>query len=341
MFRNGLLLAVLLFGCGVIPLHQASAGPRSQDTLRSFYIARFYSSDAIWDYPDQILDVTPEGDNVRVRVILVSRLYLVCPGLIVRATERVFQHTSVRKIAGRDICAFTSKQVDDAMKATAIPEGEMVFIDSASQTIVAECGTKEKVFDFPHPEEVERKVLKRLSPQVSGLWDTGYRIHRRAFGKNFDFDEASPAQEKKMEELGTKLVPELISGKYQTAYADSGCGGHDCDNYFAWQLRGYTEAPKPYNPFAITLLNAASLHLVQYVSPIMPPIAGTAHVYGDVRLRIVADPKTGLAESAEFVSGPPLLARAAIAAAQRWQFSPESLSGQPLEATLRFALPCR
>jgi hypothetical protein len=185
MFRNGLLLAVLLFGCGVIPLHQASAGPRSQDTLRSFYVARFYSSDAIWDYPDQILDVTPEGDNVR------------------------------------------------------------------------------------------------------------------------------------------------------------GCGGHDCDNYFAWRLRGYTEAPKPYNPFAITLLNAASLHLVQYVSPIMPPIAGTAHVYGDVRLRIVADPKTGLAESAEFVSGPPLLARAAIAAAQRWQFAPESLPGQPLEATLRFALRCR
>jgi hypothetical protein len=41
------------------------------------------------------------------------------------------------------------------------------------------------------------------------------------------------------------------------------------------------------------------------------------------------------------VNGYPLLTQAAVEAAQLWQFAPAFLTGQPLEATLRFQLRCR
>jgi hypothetical protein len=333
------LLVIFLLASGTIALLRASASSRSQETLQSFYVARFFFSDYLPGWSHQILDVTPQGDDVRVRVIRISQANDFCPSLIVRAAEHVFPHTSVRKVAGIDICAFTSEGVDTALRATASKHGGDPS-DSATVTIVAKCGTTQKEFDFPYPVEVDQKTLHRSNPGVSDLWDTNYRVFRRAFGKKFSFNGLTPEQEKDMEQLGTRLVPELVSGKYQTAYAGSKCGDQDCDNYLGWQLRGYTGAPQPPGPFVGTLLGADSLHFAKYVSPIMPRIALIAHVSGDVHLLILADPQTGVVTRVQTVSGPPLLTGAAVKAAQSWQFAPQTLSGQPLEVTLRFELKC-
>jgi len=280
----------------------------------------------------------PEGANVRVRVIGISQANDYCPGVIVRAAEHVFPHTSARKIAGVDICGFTSERVDAALRAA---ERFGDPSDSATETIVAQCGADQREFDFPYPVEADQTILKQSDPAVSHLWDTNYRIYRRALGKEFSFNQPAAEQGKEMEQLGTRLVPELTSGKYQAAYAGSKCGDHGCDNYLAWKLRGYTEAPEPYDPATVTLLDSTSLHLTKYVSPIMPPVAKTAHVYGDVRLKIFVDPSTGMVRNAEAVSGNPLFFKSSTAAAQSWQFAPQGLAEQPVVATLRFELRCR
>jgi TonB family protein len=137
-----------------------------------------------------------------------------------------------------------------------------------------------------------------------------------------------------------QLVPELVSGKYQAAYAGSKCGGQNCENYLAWQLKGYTGAPPPQKPFVATLLNADSLHFAKYAPPVIPNIALTAHLSGYVHLKILADPQTGRVTSVESISGNPILIRAAIAAAQSWQFAPQSFPEQPLQVTLHFDLDC-
>ena len=276
---------------------------------------------------------------MRVRVIRISLTNDFCPGLIVRAAERVFPHTSVGKIAGTDICAFTSEGVNSALQA-APPKSVADPSDSATETIAATCGTRQTEFDFPDSAKVDQKVLQLLNPGVSNLWDTSYRVFRQAFGKNFPFSGSTAEKEKEMEQLGAKLVAELMSGKYQTAYAGSKCGDQDCDNYLAWQLKGYTEAPSATNPAAVTLQEADSLHFTNYVSPVMPRITLVAHVFGDVRLRILADARTGLVTDVRTVSGPPLLVKAAVQAAQSWRFARESVSGQPLEVALRFELKC-
>jgi hypothetical protein len=334
------LFVFLLIVCGTVALGRASADSRGRDRLQSFYVARSYFSDMISAWSEQILDVTPlEDGGVRIRVIRISQANNYCPVYLVRAAEKVLPHTSVRKIAARDICAFTSNGVADALKAAA-PKYRMDPSDSATETLVANCGTTQKEFDFPYPVEVDQGALKRLSPDVSALWDTNYRVIQHAFGKKFSFNSLPSSQEKQMEELGTKLVPELVSGKYQTAYANSKCGDHDCDNYLAWQLHGYAGAPPPAEPFVGTLLEANSLHFAKYVAPIMPAIALTAHVWGDVHLRISADPQTGMVTSVQTISGPSVLVGAAVKAAQSWQFERGSLSREPVEVTLRFEVNC-
>jgi hypothetical protein len=332
----------LLLTCGTIVLAGAAANPANKDALQSFYVARFFFSDDLPEWSHQILDVESEGNDVRVRVIRISLANELCPDVIVRAAEHVFPHTSVRKIAGRDLCKFTSEGVDSALKAAA-PQYARDYADSATEMIVAKCGRQEKEFDFPYPAEVDEKALKRSNPEVSALWDTNYRVFTRALGKNFSFNTLTPEQARQTEELGAKLVPELISGKYQTAYGGSQCAGKPCDNYLAWQLEGYSGAPQPYDPAVATLIDASSFHFIKYLSP--PGwswrIAQAAHVYGDVRLRIVADLETGVVIEAEAISGPPLLALSALPAARSWQFDPKTLSGKPIEVTLRFEVKCR
>ena len=340
MFRNRLLLIVALVLSGAISFDQARENARRQNTLESLYIARTYFSDFIPGWSEQITEVTPQGQNVRVRIIHISQANYYCSGLIVRAAEHIFPHTSIKKVAGQDLCAFTSEGVDAALRAAA-PKTFGDRSDSATETIVAKCGTTEKKFYFPYPVEVDQKALERENPAVSRLWDINYRVFKRALGQTFSFSDLTPEQQRQMEDLGTKLVPELVSGKYQTAYAGGKCGDQDCDNYLAWQLKGYTAARQPYDPYVVTLLDADSLHLDKYVSPVMPQIAKTAHVYGDVRLRIFLDPATGTIRNVEAVSGPPILLRASIEAARSWQFAPRASSGEPLEATLRFELRCR
>ena len=57
------LLAILFVAGGTFALLGASARPRTQDKLQSFYVARFYYSDYLPGWSDQILDVSPQGDN--------------------------------------------------------------------------------------------------------------------------------------------------------------------------------------------------------------------------------------------------------------------------------------
>jgi TonB family protein len=230
------------------------------------------------------------------------------------------------------MCAFTSQGVAAALKRAAPKSGGDIS-DSPTITIVATCGTTQKEFDFPYPANVDRKELSLADIKVSHLWDTYYRISEHAFGKDFSFDRLTTT-------LGTALVPELISGKYQAPFG-SRCGDHECDNYLAWLLQGYTEAPQPRDPGVVTLLDADALHLTRYVSPKMSPLAFQARISGDVRLRIFVDLQTGLVRNVEALSGHPLLQQEAVKAAQSWQFAPDALSGDSVEATLRFELRCR
>src|SRR5277367_1298146 len=238
------LSILVLVSSAIILIASVPAKSRSMDRLQSFYVARFYISDYLPGWSNTILDVQPRGDDVRVRLIRISMENDYCPAYRVNAVERVYPHATVRKIAGRDVCAFTSDQVDAALKSAA-SKYALDPSDSATETIVAKCGDTEKEFDFPYPAEVDIKALDRENHAVSRLWYTRYDIWKRAFGKNFSFDTPDAQAQKAMRDLGTALLPELKSGKYQRAYDGSKCHDQDCNNYLAWFLRDYDPAAQP------------------------------------------------------------------------------------------------
>lgn len=89
--------------------------------------------------------------------------------------------------------------------------------------------------------------------------------------------------------------------------------------------------PKPAAPQRIRVGgNVEAAHLVNKVEPQYPPIAQAAHVSGTVILHAVIS-KGGSIEQLQFVSGPPLLMKAAMDAVTQWRYQPTVLNGEPVE----------
>lgn len=89
--------------------------------------------------------------------------------------------------------------------------------------------------------------------------------------------------------------------------------------------------PKPEAPKRITLggqVEAAKL--INKVPPQYPEVAQSAHVTGTVVLHAIIS-KSGDIEQLQLVSGPPLLAKAAMDAVTQWRYRPTVLNGQPVE----------
>jgi TonB family protein len=66
------------------------------------------------------------------------------------------------------------------------------------------------------------------------------------------------------------------------------------------------------------------------VKPVYPPIAKTAKISGTVILHAVIG-KDGTVSALQFVSGPPLLMKAAMDAVKQWVYEPTSLNGAAVE----------
>jgi periplasmic protein TonB len=70
--------------------------------------------------------------------------------------------------------------------------------------------------------------------------------------------------------------------------------------------------------------------LVHQVLPQYPQIAKTAHISGTVILHAIIA-KDGTVQELQYISGPPLLMRAAMDAVRQWRYKPTLLNGDPVE----------
>ncbi|MFY9753012.1 MAG: TonB family protein [Candidatus Acidiferrales bacterium] len=76
--------------------------------------------------------------------------------------------------------------------------------------------------------------------------------------------------------------------------------------------------------------NVQQAKMLRMVNPIYPAIAKTAHVQGTIILHAIIA-KDGAISSLQYVSGPPLLMRAAMDAVNQWRYQPTLLNGDPVE----------
>ena len=213
-----------------------------QPPLENFYVVTqaIFHTDPKW--VDHILEVRPEEEGVRVREIRIAPLNPTCPHHVtVRAIERVIPNTTVKKVALHfDLCAFTEDDVESLIQAAKRKTALASDDDSASQTIVARCGTKQRIFELPDKDSLRFDALSLADSRLSAFWNLAGVVEARIFGDDFSLARLTLEQDREAQALGAKLVPEIKSGKYDQAFADNNCPYGECsDHSSASALQGY------------------------------------------------------------------------------------------------------
>ena len=106
-------------------------------------------------------------------------------------------------------------------------------------------------------------------------------------------------------------------------------------------MRPALPSPPPITTRTIRISSMSEGDLIHKVQPVYPSIARMARIEGKVLLQAVIS-KEGTIENLRVVSGPPMLARAAIDAVSRWRYRPYLLNREPVEVetqiTVNFSL---
>src|SRR6202012_4989 len=112
-----------------------------------------------------------------------------------------------------------------------------------------------------------------------------------------------------------------------------GVAGGSMGGVIGGVIGGVGGAPPPPKPTASRIGQGGSVQaalLVNKVQPVYPPLARQTRISGTVRLHALIS-KAGSVESLKFISGHPLLVRAAMDAVQQWKYKPTLLNGEPVE----------
>jgi hypothetical protein len=243
--RSGFFLIAFICVAAMLPNAASTtdhAKPK-QPPLENFYVVTqaIFHTDPKW--VDHILEVRPEGESVRVREIRIAPLNPTCPHHVtVRAVERAVPNTTVKKVALHfDLCAFTEDDVESMIQAAKRKTGAPASDDdSAAQTIVARCGTKQRIFELPDKDSLRFDALSLADSHLSAFWNLAAVVEARIFGDDFSLARLTPEQDRETQALGAKLVPEIKSGKYDPAFADNNCPYAECsDHSSASALQGY------------------------------------------------------------------------------------------------------
>lgn len=329
--RNACLLAAMMPGSNVV------AGAQSTP-LQSFYVQSELEDG------EQIVEVSQQGKDVRVRTIAMVRAHYQCPGIVVRAYDQTLTNTTVQAVAGTPLCSIAERRFNRSVGEARDTTLNTIDWFGWQGSVVASCNGKERRFHFVQRpgDQLDEAVLERRDRNVSKVWNL---TKAATEGKLVQAPLASPDQEAS-EMLGTTLVPDLVSGKYEFAYRDACWDAARkrsvrCEpNYFAWRLEGYKGPPVQRGPLPLRLVDHENWQFVHYEPPIYPPIALSARIAGDVRLRLEVDSVSGAVTRAAVAKGIPLLDAAALAAAPKWRFVPGSTPRDPFEVALRFQVEC-
>jgi hypothetical protein len=241
-------VTLVVFASGALARARASrtifsAGAVAVPDIQSFYIvtqATFRDGPA---WVDHVLELRPQGDGVLIREIRIAPLSRECPRCVtVRAIERVMPAASVKAIAGKfQLCALAEEDVDGMIHAAKKDEEPNTIDDSATQTIIANCGGEKRMYELPYPETLRFEALTLANPHVAKYWEIAADIEADAFGIEFSLGKLTPAQDAEAQGLGAKVVVELKAGRYKQGFADADCPYAECrDHSVISALQGYS-----------------------------------------------------------------------------------------------------
>ncbi len=307
-----------------------------------FYIVSESFSDDGAQFYYRLLDVKQDGPDSVVRYVRIAPTGF-CQRLVVQSAEARMRDTSPAQLAGKDNpCAVRPEALMTSLKRYA--RAEAVF-EAISFGVVAQCGPSSVVaLTLPIDQQVDLEGFAKVHPEMARLWDLTGAITDRVFGKKDIFHDRQDEDEAALQSAAEKLVPELISGLYDSGLrlAVAGNVGTSRSPSFRSLLATYRGPVKPGNDRPVPeLLNGQAYQFGRYEPPIFPPLALQARIQGHVELQLMVQPDTGQVSGVTVVSGHPLLTRAAVDAAKQWRFIPDSVPSGVMNVTLDFAIRCR
>jgi hypothetical protein len=167
-----------------------------------------------------------------------------CPphAVVARAVERALPNETAQRLAGRHkLCAMNESDVAGVIDAAALDDVRRANADDlATTTIVASCAGAEKLFELPYPDTLRFHALGLADSHITALWKMAAEVSARAFGDDFSFEAATPAEDAARQSLAAKLAPAIRDGKYASGFGDSDCAFASCRDHSAKSaLEGY------------------------------------------------------------------------------------------------------
>ncbi len=308
-----------------------------------FYVVSQSFSDFGPSHYYRVLEVRPDSSDSVVRYIRVAPRSVYCPVVIVQATEARVRKVSPAELVGdNNPCLVSPGALRAGLKR--YPRKQSIF-EATSFGIVAQCGSTSLSLGLPFAEHVDLARLKEARPEIARLWDLASEIVDRVFGEKDVFHDRGEDEDVVLQSAGEKVVPELVSGRFDTGLAAAVGGGTEWSPSFRSLLSKYrgpvseAEAKAGYAP---QILNAQDYRFSRFVEPKYPPLALQARIQGNVELRLNVSPATGEVNHVMAVFGHPLLRPSTMEAARAWRFAPNSVASDTLTITVEFAFrsPC-
>jgi TonB family protein len=301
----------------------------------------FSDNGALFYY--RVIDVTQEASGSVICYARIAPTNVFCPRTIVQAAEARVHDRSPAQLAGaNNPCAIKPAALSATLKR--FRQHGSVF-ETISFGIVAQCGSSSISLTLPDLEGVDVKKMEASNPAMVRLWELSSEITTLVFGSNDIFHERSEEEDLALQRAGQKLVPQLISGRYDKALAAAVDGnvGKWKEPTFRSLLASYhgpipaADAKASYVPH---LLNATDYRFASFVTPKYPALAMQARIQGEVELQLTVEMATGEVQNASVISGHPLLTPTAIEAAKQWRFDAHSLSADRIKVTIAYSLRC-
>jgi periplasmic protein TonB len=140
--------------------------------------------------------------------------------------------------------------------------------------------------------------------------------------------------------LGEIRTPRFIPSRIPTEvgeppveYVDVGPNGNSSSDGLTYLLHNTSLPPPPVEQKTQRIRVGGSIEaasIVNRVVPQYPAIAKTAHVSGAIVLHAIIA-RDGTVQELTYISGPPLLIKAAMDAVREWRYRPTMLNGEPVE----------
>lgn len=309
---------------------------------RFYIVSEFFSDNGARLYY-RLIDVSPDGSDSVIRYARIAPADAYCPHLGVQATEGRVRDESPAQLVGRNNpCAVEGASLRAALNEYRQRGGGFEF---ASFGIVAQCGHSSVTLRLPSFKSVNLERMKSSYPAMVRLWDLGSEITALVFGPNDIFQDRSEKDDLVLQRAGEKLVPELISGRYDRGLAAAakgnvGTGKRPSFRSLLANYRGPVPAAEARVNHAPRLLDATEYRFTNFVTPKYPPLAAMARIEGKVELRLAVGSTTGDVHGVSVISGHPLLAPTAVDAAKQWRFAANSISSDTVIVTIEYALRC-